>query len=278
MTSLSSASASASAVTGTRVWGNSVDPALDERGRGQPDLAPKAIADFASGRGLDRVLCNAPWAAHTEPLRTWFADAVAALGQAGVDVAVLGGTPEWFERPALAATWLIDARAAATVAAVHLDVEPWSVGGEPDPLSLVRGYLRLLEAVRSVAGPLPVGADLPGWLATTPYGRGTAFDALVVELDFVVILAYSDHAEGRGGILERAAPAVRSAVASGTRFSIGVETETPEVAGGKQYTFFEEGSAVLEAETAKVLAALATTPGYAGVTVEHLQAWKRLRP
>jgi hypothetical protein len=30
-----------------------------------------------------------------------------------------------------------------------------------------------------------------------------------------------------------------------------VETDIPEIAGGKQYTFYEEGSAVLGAETAK---------------------------
>lgn len=268
----------ASAITGTRAWGNSVDPSLDERGRGQADLAPRAIAGFARSKGLERVFCNAPWATHTEPLRTWFSDAVASLGAAGIDVAVLGGTPEWFDRPALAAAWLTDARATATLSAVHLDVEPWSVSGTIDPARLVTGYLRMLEAVRSAAGALAVGADLPWWLATVPSGRGTVFDALVAELDSVVILAYSDHADGRGGILDLAAPAVRGAVASQTRFTIGVETDTPAIAGGKQHTFFEEGSAVLEAEATTVRAALASIPGYAGITVEHLSAWKRLRP
>jgi hypothetical protein len=58
----------------------------------------------------------------------------------------------------------------------------------------------------------------------------------------------------------------------------GVETDIPEIAGGKQYTFYEEGSAVLGAETAKVRAAFSALPGYDGVTVEHLHAWKNLRP
>ncbi|MET0932895.1 MAG: hypothetical protein ABWX56_04220 [Mycetocola sp.] len=267
----------ASAVTGTRAWGNSVDPAIDERGRGQADLAPRAIASFARSRRLDRVFCHAPWATHTEAMRTWFADTVTAVEEAGVEVAALGGAPEWFDRPQLAATWLTDARAAAEFPAVQLDVEPWS-GQKIDPAVLVTGYLRMLETVRATAGPLSVGADLPWWLARTPYAGGTVFGALVAELDSVAILAYSDRADGPGGILDLARPGVHAAVASGTRFTIGVETDTPEVAGGKQHTFFEEGSAVLDVEAARVRAALTAVPGYDGITVEHLLAWKNLRP
>ncbi|WP_354498143.1 hypothetical protein [Mycetocola sp. 2940] len=266
----------ASAITGTWVWGNSVDPAVDERGRGQPDLAPRAIAEFARSKRLDRVFCNAPWSTHTEPMRTWFADAVASLAEAGVDVAVLGGTPEWFDRPTLAATWLTDARATAAFPAVQLDVEPWTEE-TVDPAHFVPGFLRLVETVRASAGPITVGADLPCWLARTPHGSGSVFDAIVRDLDSVAILAYSDHAEGTGGILELATPVVLAAAASGVRFTIGVETDTPEIAGGKQHTFFDEGSVVLEAEAAKVRAAFAAIPGYDGVTVEHLLAWKRLR-
>lgn len=48
--------------------------------------------------------------------------------------------------------------------------------------------------------------------------------------------------------------------------------------GGKQHTFFAQFSAALEGEAAKVRAALAATPGYDGVTVEHLLAWRNLRP
>lgn len=235
------------------------------------------MAEFARSKRLDRVFCNAPWSTHTEPMRTWFADAVTALGETGVDVAVLGGTPEWFDRPELAATWLTDARATAAFPAVQLDVEPWTDQETLDPARFVAGYLRLLDTVRASAGSLTVGADLPWWLARTPHAGGSVFDALAGALDSVAILAYSDHAEGPGGILELATPAVLAAAASGIRFTIGVETDTPEVAGGKQHTFFDEGSLVLEAEAATVRAAFTEIPGYDGITVEHLLAWKRLR-
>lgn len=268
-----------SAITGVWAWGNSVDPAVDERGRGQADLAPAAIARVARTRGLQRVFLNAPWATNVGPMAVWFSDAVSTLAEAGVAVSVLGGDAGWFDQPHLAATWLTAARATAEVDSVQLDVEPWAGRPEPiDPVLLAEGYLRLIEAVRDAAGSLPIGADLPWWLARTSYGGGTVFDALVAELDSVAIIAFSDTADGSAGILELAGPAVRAAAASGTPFTIGVETDTPEVAGGAQYTFFDEGSAVLEAETAKVRAALKGTPGYQGVTVEHLLAWNTLRP
>lgn len=272
-------SSAPSAITGTWAWGNSVDPAVDERGRGQPDLAPVAITAFASDRRLQRVFCNAPWASNTGAMADWFSAAVSSLTAAGVQVSALGGERDWFDRPRLAARWLKDARATAEFGRVQLDVEPWAGQVTPiDPVLLVTGYLRLIDAVRRAAGPIRVGADLPWWLARIPYGNATVFDALVASLDGVAIVAYSDHADGTGGIVELATPAVRAAEASGTPFSIGVETDRPEVAGGAQHTFFEEGKAVLEAESARVTRAFRDVRGYEGVTVEHLLAWKTLRP
>ncbi len=268
-----------SAITGTWAWGNSVDPAVDERGRGQPDLAPDAITAFATGHQLQRVFCNAPWASNTGALATWFSSAVSRLTASGVQVSALGGDRDWFDRPALAARWLRDARETADFRFVQLDVEPWAAQAAPmDPGLLVTGYLRLIDAVRRAAGPIRVGADLPWWLARMPYGNATVFDALVASLDVVAIIAYSDHADGTGGIVELATPAVRAAEASGIPFSIGVETDRPEVAGGAQHTFFDEGKAVLEAESVRVTSAFGATRGYEGVTVEHLLAWKSLRP
>ena len=268
-----------SAITGTWAWGNSVDPAVDERGRGQADLAPAAIAAFARQRRLGRVFCNAPWAANTPAMSGWLAATVDGLTGLGVRVAALGGDRGWFDEPALAARWLTDARSAAGFTGVQLDVEPWAGETEPiDPGRLADGYLRLIDAVRAVAGPLLVGADLPWWLARMPLADGTVFDPLVAELDSVAIVAFSDHADGEGGIVDLATPAVRAAEASRTAFSIGVETDRPDVAGGAQYTFFDEGQRVLESEAAKVRRAFSAVVGYEGVTVEHLLAWKNLRP
>lgn len=269
----------ASAITGTWAWGNSVDPAVDERGRGQADLAPVEIASFARRHHLRRVFCNAPWATHTGAMADWFSAAVTGLVAERVGVSALGGDRRWFHDPRLAAQWIRDARATAEFPAVQLNVEPWAGTTEPmDPKALTEGFLRLLDSARTACGALRLGLDLPWWLARMPYAAGTIFDRLVAELDTVAIVAFSDHADGEGGIVGLATPAVRAAVASRTPFSIGVETDTPDVAGGAQYTFFDEGRAALEAETAKVRRVFGAEPGYEGITVEHLLAWKTLRP
>ena len=67
-----------------------------------------------------------------------------------------------------------------------------------------------------------------------------------------------------------------AASAAGLPFTVGVETDTAEVAGGAQFTFIDEGPTVLEQETALVADAFGTLPGYEGVTVEHHRAWRSL--
>jgi hypothetical protein len=63
---------------------------------------------------------------------------------------------------------------------------------------------------------------------------------------------------------------------AGKTFTIGVETDTPAVAGGSQYTFFGLGDAALEAQCARVEAAFESVSGYRGVSVEHLLSWEAL--
>ncbi|MBN9629500.1 MAG: hypothetical protein J0I18_02655, partial [Actinobacteria bacterium] len=59
-------------------------------------------------------------------------------------------------------------------------------------------------------------------------------------------------------------------------FSIGVETDDPQVAGGPGATFGDDTAAALEAQTALVRSAFGGFAGYKGVTVEHLLSWQAL--
>jgi hypothetical protein len=103
-------------------------------------------------------------------------------------------------------------------------------------------------------------------------------DTLLDATDTVAIVAFADHALGTGGIVPLSADAVAAAATADVPFSIGVETDTPAIAGGAAFTFFDEGAAVLEAQTALVRTAYESTPGYRGVTVEHVLAWAALVP
>jgi hypothetical protein len=265
-----------SAVTSMWAWGNSVDPAVDNRGLGQPGMAPAAIAEFASAHGLSAVYLSAPWASNEGAIATWLRDCVAALHGEGIVVSALGGDTAWLDDTALAARWVDDALAAADFDAVQLDVEPWVGQAEPDFSTITPRMTALLDAARVAAGAVPVGIDLPWWVATKPYGSRSAFDAIVDHADSVAIVAFADHAAGTGGIVPLATDAVRAASTAGTPFTIGVETDTPAIAGGAQFTFYDEGPAVLETEVAAVRAAFGSVPGYRGVTVEHLLAWSAL--
>lgn len=267
-----------SAITGMWAWGNPIDPAVDARGDGRPSFEPKALAAFAAAHKLRTVYLSVPWAADEGPFGAWLRSAVSALHGAGVTtVAALGGDPAWAQQPDLAATWTTAALRAAPFDAVQIDVEPW-VGATEDELpgiadQLATMYDRAAIAARSV----PVGADLPWWLAAKPAADGTTlFHTLLPHVKSVAIVAFSDHAAGDDGIVALAGPAAKAAAAARIPFSIGVETETPEIAGGPAATFGDDSSAVLEAQTALVRASFGGLRGYRGVTVEHLLSWQTL--
>jgi hypothetical protein len=265
-----------SAVTTIWAWGNSVDPQLDNRGLGQAGMSPAAITAFAVEHDLTTVYLSAPWASNQGAIATWLHDCVEALHAEGITVAALGGDSGWLDDTALVAQWVTDARAAADFDAIQLDVEPWAGVADPDFSTITPRMAALLDVARVAAGPLELGLDLPWWVATEPYGSGTAFDELIGHVDSVAIVAFADHATGAGGIVPLATAAVQAASLAGTPFTIGVETDTPAVAGGADYTFYDEGPVVLEAEVAKVRSAFRTVDGYRGVTVEHLLAWSAL--
>ena len=265
-----------SAITSAWAWGNSVDPLLDNRGLGQAGMAPAALAAFAVAHDLDHVNLSVPWAANEGAIATWLADCVAALHAEGITVSALGGDNGWLDDPALAARWARDAFAAADFDSVQLDVEPWNTPVAPDWSVVTPQYIAMLGSVRAEVGGASIGIDAPWWLTTVQVGSETVFDALLAASDTVAIVAFADHALGTGGIVPLSTGAVASAVAAGIPFTIGVETDTPAIAGGAEFTFFDEGATVLEAETALVRSAFGSHAEYRGVTVQHVLAWDAL--
>jgi hypothetical protein len=139
-----------------------------------------------------------------------------------------------------------------------------------------------LAAVREVAGDLPVDAGVPWWFApeggTADGGEAGAgaLDAVLPHADRVALAAPAGHAHGEGGILELAAPAVAVLRAAGRPFTVAVQTDAPDIAGGADRTFFDEGPVALIRECALVGQALADAPGFEGVAVKAHRAWRRL--
>lgn len=270
--------AGSSSITSLWAWGNPVDPSRDARGLGQPAFEPQALAAFASAHRLKTVYLSVPWAPEEGEFATWLPAAVAALHGAGVStVAALGGDPEWASRPELAATWTRAALRAAPFDAVQFDVEPWVGATESQLPRIVTQLATMFDTAARAAGTTPIGADLPWWLQakTAPRG-GTLFTSLLPHLRSVAIVAFSDHAAGPDGIVALALPAAKAASAARIPFTVGVETDTPEVAGGPGATFGDDSAAALEEQTAIVRSQLEGLSGYRGITVEHLLAWADL--
>ena len=267
-----------SPLTAMWAWDNPVPRTLDARGRGYAPASVDALVEFCTSRGLARVYLAAPWAADEGPVGEWFAAASRALRTASVQVGPLGGDPGWLADPRLAMTWARAALRSGGGESVQLDVEPWTTPAwTGDRPRVLRQWLALLDSVRAgLPADVGLGVDAPWWLAHEPYGAGTVLDEVLVRASSLGVVAFSDHAHGPDGIVSLAGPAVVAASAAGIPFTVGVETDTAEVAGGAQYTFVDEGPVVLEAETSLVREAFAELPGYQGVAVEHHRAWRKL--
>lgn len=278
-----------SAITSAWAWGWSVDPADDPRAavRYIPAMTPDFVAREAANKKLTSVFVSVPWAAdNAAPLRDWIQSTVTKLHANGIKVYALGGENDWVNTPSLAATWTTSAFNTAPFDGIQFDVEPWNLPGQPAASVYAPKLVTMFDAAKAVAGGKPVNTDVPSWLANpavAPVGGQTALDLILPHVDSVAIATFFDHATGADGIVQNAASAVAKASAAGKPFTIGVETENvadPSFPGGSLpawITFHEEGRQVLNQETKKVRSAYGSTPGYQGVTVEHLYSWKTLK-
>ncbi len=279
------ASASATDTPPTRpittmwVWDNSIPREVDARGTGYAPAEPAVLAAWAREQGLTTVHLSAPWAADVGVVDPWMTAAVDALRAEGVGVGVLGGDPPWLDEPHLAVWWLQAAIRGRDVSHVQMNVEPWTLPGwQTDRAGILTRWFTMLDTAKAALPEgVGLGVDVPYWLAweAAPDG-GTVAEAVFARADSVGIVAFVDHAHGHDGILALSADARAQAVAAAVPFTVGVETDTPEVAGGAEWTFGDDDPAVLAAEVQAVHDALVGTPGYRGVAVQHYRTWREL--
>ncbi|WNB85817.1 hypothetical protein [Cellulomonas sp. ATA003] len=261
-----------SAITAMWAWDNPVDPAHDPRGRGYAPAAADRLAAFARAGGLREVHVLAPSGTAGGPVDAWLAEVVAALHDAGLTVSAVAGTrgatPGWVEATLAVAPW----------DRLQVAVVPWTTPGEGrTPADVGRSVTDALGAVTAAAAGVPVDACVPWWLATATTDDGhPLLEPVLTGASRVALAAPGASAHGPGGVLELAAPAVELLVAAGRPFTIGVQTDVPELAGGTEHTFFDEGPVALIRECGAVAAALADVPGFDGVAVKAHRAWRRL--
>ena len=234
-----------------------------------------------AGGGLDHgvstVHVATPWASDEGEVAAWVDDTIAALHARDIEVSVLGGDPGWLTDPSRGARWVRDAVRGRTVDRVQLTLEPWAQPlWHTDRDAAVAQWTAAMDAVRAeVPAGVELGMDTPYWLASGGHGS-TLFDEVLSRADSVAIVTFVDRADGEDGIVALSADARAAANAAHVPFTIGVETETPRITGGAEYTFFDDGAEVLDAQAGAVAAALRDDAQYRGIAVERFRAWRDL--
>ena len=264
------------AITALWAWDNPVDPDLDPRGRGYAPAAADRLAAFARAGGLREVHLLAPsgpaGGPAGGPVDDWLRESVAALHDAGVVVTAVAGTAGATGR------WAATTASLAPFDRLQVAVVPWASPGPGRTATEVgRAVAGALDLLHAAGTGLPVDACVPWWFATEPAADGgTLLDPVVVRTARVALAAPGAHAEGPDGVLDLAAPAVEALAAAGRPFTIGVQTDAPDIAGGPHRTFWDEGPVALIRECGIVASALADVPGFEGVAVKAHRAWRRL--
>ena len=242
------------------------------------DYPSSELVDFSTERGVDRLYLSAPPGFSSDSAYDVFLD---RAHDAGIEVFALAGDPLWAKRSRPFIRWVDEVVAHGGFDGLAPDVEPYALSDWSNTKRrdrLISGYLRALDDVRNHAEALPVIPAVPFWWDEPEFAvKGNLLiDEVIERVDGIVVMAYRDTAEGPNGIIVLAQHEVSATAAAGKSVTIGVET-APNSAH-EHVTFFEEGSAVMEAELADVAAEWSSTSSYWGNAIHHYTSYANLRP
>ena len=254
--------------------------------RGEDAANPSAAVqrlDFAAKHGVGEIYFCVDLRKYHKETRSF----VKAAGAKGIRVALLAGDVSWI-RPGNRgfAETLIAYRSYQRHAApdekfyaLHLDVEPH----QDAKLSDARKWQLYADFVLRAAADVHAAGekiewDIPFWLDGIRVTYGYLENAPLLEVvmsaaDGVALMSYRDTAEAT---LDVSKAEIALAKKRNVRVILGAETgETGE---GSVVTYFEEGAAKMDAELAKVSAALDAekVPAGDGIAIHHLGGWEKL--
>lgn len=165
---------------------------------------------------------------------------------------------------------------------VNYDIEPHLLDAWEDATRprLLRGFLdmtaAMMAAKRASGQALPIGPAMPFWWDGIPLewrGARKPVSEHVADLtDYVALMDYRNHAEGRDSILSHAQDELAYADRVGKRVVIGLEFNPGGLA---KLSFHGMGEAAFEVEAGKVEAALCTHPAFSGFAFHHYEGYRR---
>ncbi|WP_213584591.1 DNRLRE domain-containing protein [Paenibacillus sp. J2TS4] len=175
---------------------------------------------------------------------------------------------------------------------VNVDIEPYIMPlFKSDYPSVQVQYLDVLAKMierRDTAGVnLSFGPAIPRWYDSSEHARDITWNGSTKWLsehiqdisDYIAIMNYRDTADGSVGIIEQAASEIAYAESIGKPNSVVIAVETLDIANGgdpETITFREEGRDYMERELAKVYAAYADSPPFAGMAMHHYDSVRGL--
>ncbi|MFC5570944.1 hypothetical protein ACFPN1_12815 [Lysobacter yangpyeongensis] len=164
---------------------------------------------------------------------------------------------------------------------INLDIEPhlldaWDDAHREDllrdMLDVSAEWMRMKQASKQT---LAIGPAVPFWFDGIPVRwRGTtkpASEHLADLYDYLALMDYRDHADGRDGIVAHAAKEMDYARQAGKRVVIGLELGDNEL---KKVTFHHRSEADLAREMAATEAAYGESPAFAGFALHHYRSYR----
>lgn len=247
-----------------------------------PAVAAKRM-DFLAKNGASEIYFCVDLKKYYKETRSF----VKAAGEKGMRVALLAGDVSWI-RPGnrgFAETLLAyrsyqrHAAPDEKFYALHLDVEPH----QDSKLADARKWQLYADFVLRAAADVHAAGekiewDIPFWLDNIKVAYGESAESPLLDVlmdcsDCVALMSYRDTADA---MLDVSKTEIALAKTRNVRVVLGAETgETGE---GSVVTYFEEGAAKMDAELAKVSAALDAEkmPTGAGIAIHHLGSWEKL--
>ncbi|MRX73019.1 amidase [Bacillus lacus] len=213
---------------------------------------------------------------------------IAKASSLGISVHALDGAPRWVENTTAFnnyLNWVKSYQAASQphqrFAGLHLDVEPYlSTTWNSKRATAILNYQKIISTAYTTAKSLQIsfGADIPFWFDEhtykNTYGTGNLAEWIIMNTDFVTIMAYRNFAQGPNGIIQHAQQEIQSAALHGKRVQIGVETM--QSSEGDYLSFYQHGQNKLNNELNLVQEAFQQTGSYYGHAVHHMWSWKEL--